>query len=61
MHTTWDADHAVIQAGPAVSAYADLIAASLKSRLGLFARASGHEVQTLTLALAGPWSGSLRA
>ncbi|WP_030730840.1 hypothetical protein [Streptomyces sp. NRRL S-237] len=59
MHTTWDADHAVIQAGPAVSAYADQIAASLKRRFGIFTRASAHEVETLTLALAG--MGDLRA
>ncbi|MFD4935574.1 hypothetical protein [Streptomyces virginiae] len=59
MHSTWDADHALLQAGPAVSAYADQIAASLKRMFGVFARGSGHQMETLTLTLAG--MGDLRA
>ncbi|WP_405788663.1 hypothetical protein OG753_14370 [Streptomyces sp. NBC_00029] len=56
---TWNADRALTQAGPALSAHADRIAASLKKRLGLFVRVSHHEVEAVTFALAG--MGDLRA
>ncbi|KOU99450.1 hypothetical protein ADK91_27510 [Streptomyces sp. XY511] len=51
-HTSWDADHAVLQAGGAVAAHADLIAESL-------GHGSAYSDELLTLALAG--MGDLRA
>ncbi|MFA7763037.1 hypothetical protein [Streptomyces sp. NRRL S-448] len=58
-HAGLDADYAVTQAGPAVSAHADLIAASLEKRLHAFVRTSLHSIEILTLALAG--MGDVRA
>ncbi|OLZ68710.1 hypothetical protein AVW11_11890 [Streptomyces amritsarensis] len=51
-HTSWDADHAVLQAGAAVATHADLIAGSL-------GHGSAYSDEPLTLALAG--MGDLRA
>ncbi|WP_158754577.1 hypothetical protein [Streptomyces sp. NRRL F-2580] len=57
--SSYDDDHALVQAGPAVSRHADRIAASLRQQQGFSGTAVGHRVQVLALALAG--TGDLRA
>ncbi|MFB6579605.1 hypothetical protein ACFCYC_19700 [Streptomyces sp. NPDC056402] len=57
--SSYDADHALIQAGRAVVRHADRIADDLRRHQGSFGTAVGHGVEVRALALAG--MGDLRA
>ncbi|MFD9475580.1 MULTISPECIES: hypothetical protein [Streptomyces] len=57
--SSYDADHALVQAGRAVTRHADRIAEDLRRHQGVFGTAVGHGVAIRALALAG--TGDLRA
>ncbi|WP_405531732.1 hypothetical protein OG592_27960 [Streptomyces avidinii] len=57
--SSWDADRALVQGGPAIARHADRIAKDLRRQQGVFGTAVGHGVSVRALALAG--TGDLRA